>query len=445
MSLAATPTIDPAARWVERAEARLRAPAPGEPAAQRDRRREALSRFAALGLPTTRLESWRFTNPAPVVRPAFAEAATVEEAAAGRAVPDAPGPRLVFLNGRFAAGLSRLPDPAARVRAGSLARALVEGAPGTESLLARSEGPENAFALLNAALFEDGAYLFVPRETCLPVPLHLVFLAVPGAVPSACHPRSLVVLEPGTRVSVVETHLDLTGGTPGAPLLVNGVVEVHLGPNAHLHRAVVEQRGPEALHLLATEVRQERESRFESLEATLGARFSRSELTVRLLGEGGECELHGLYLADGDRTTDHRTRVEHVAPRCTSRELYKGIMDARGHGIFAGLVSVRPDAQRTDARLANHNLLLSADATADTKPELEIFADDVKCSHGATVGQVDEEALFYLRSRGLAPEAARALLLRAFVAEVTAKAATPDLRERLETAFAARLPGESLS
>jgi Fe-S cluster assembly protein SufD len=439
---------DPLRAWLETFESVDRERSAREPGWLVARRRAAAKALEAQGFPTTRDEEWRFTNPAPVTRTAFSPALRARpQAAAIDALDlgDAGALRLVFVNGRLEEAFSRFPDPATRVVAGSLGTAILRSREGTEGARieaalgrhARAEG--SPFSALNEALFADGAYVHVPHETCLPVPLHLVFLTSGADQPTACHPRSLVLLESGSRATIVETHADLGGG----PVLTNAVTEVVLGPNSHLERARVQQHSDEALHVSTTHVHQGRDSAFASLDVSVGARFARNDLDVLLSGEGGSCSLDGLYLASGRQVVDHHTRIDHAVPRCSSRELYKGILDGQAAAVFSGRILVREGAMKTDARQANHNLLLSEDAVVDTKPMLEIYADDVKCAHGATVGQLDEAALFYLRSRGLSPAAARSILVRAFAAEVVRREATPALEARLARLLSSRLPAEA--
>jgi Fe-S cluster assembly protein SufD len=410
-----------------------------EPSWLVERRRAAIARFREVGFPTPRDEEWRFTPVGPVARTAFRFAPRSRPGAAEVEAMDLAEPgalRLVFVNGRLEEGLSRFPDPASRVVAGSLAVALARPPERLESALGRlADRAASPFTALNEALFQDGAFVHVPSETCLPVPLHLVFLATGGPEPVACHPRNVILLDSGSRATLVETYADLSAGT----VLTNAVTEVVLGANSHLERAKVQQHGDGALHVATTEVHLGRDSAFASLDVSLGARWARSDLNVSLLGEGGTCELDGLYVAGGRQHVDHHTRIDHAVPRCSSRELYKGVLDGHATAVFSGGILVREGAQKTDARQANHNLLLSEDAVVDTKPMLHIYADDVKCAHGATVGRLDDDALFYLRSRGIGREAARAMLVRAFASEVIRREATPALESRLERLLARRL------
>jgi Fe-S cluster assembly protein SufD len=432
---------DPRDAWVARFDALLPERRRREPTWLVERRREGIARVAEGGLPTTRDEGWRFTNPAPLVRTRFRPAAPAAvEASALREAFDlvpAPAARLVFVNGHFVEGLSVLPGRDARFGAARLAEALVRAPERLEGVLARpADRRPGPWAALNLALFDDGACLLLPRETQGEAPVHLVFVTVGAEEPGVSHPRAVLLLEPGSRATVVETHVDLGGGVSFS----NGVTEAVLGAGARLEHVRALHGSAEGLHVGALRATLARDAGLASLSVAFGGRLSRVEIDVALAGEGASCALDGLYLATGTEHVDHQTRIEHAAPHGTSRELYKGILDGAARAVFAGSVHVREGAQRTDARQANHNLLLSDTATVDTKPELEIFADDVKCAHGATVGQIDEEQVFYLRSRGIGLAAARAMLVRAFAAEVLGRAGGA-LGPRLEAMLASRLPG----
>ncbi len=408
-------------------------------------RRAALGRFAALGLPNARMEEWRHTSLSAIAPIAFAPAdplAPLAPAALERLAGPAEGARLVFVNGRYRKALSspgRLP---AGAFAGSLAAARAERPAVVEPHLGRLAAFEaHALAALNTASAEDGALVHLPEGTSAAGPIELLFVTVAGEGAAATHPRVLVVAGAGSEATVVESY----AGAAGGPTLTNAVTEVVLGEGARLEHYRLQDEAPRAFHfgLLASE--QGKDSRFSTHALSFGAALSRSEVKAVLAGEGGEARVNGLYMAAGSQVVDNHSIIEHARPRCQSRETFKGILDGAARGVFGGRIRVMPDAQKSDAYQLNSNLLLSDDAQVDTMPQLEIFADDVKCGHGGTVGQLDEEALFYLRSRGIDEGTARSLLIYAFASEMVALVRPPGLRDRIARLVTARLPhGEKL-
>ncbi len=414
---------------------------PPEPAFAAGLRRAARERFAALGIPTTRLEDWRYTSLAGLAPLAFAAAdpgASLEAAALARLAGRPAGPRLVFVNGRYRAALSspgRLP---AGAFAGSLAEALRERPAALEPHLGHLAGFEGqAFAAFNTAAFQDGAAVLWPERASLEEPLELVFVTVAaGAEPVAVAPRTLVVAGAGSDLTVAESHL----GQAEGPTLSAAVTEVSVGEGARVDHYRIQDEAPRTFHLAVTASRQAGGSRFSTHGTAVGAALSRSEVRAVLAGEGAEARVNGLYLAAGRQLVDNFTLIEHARPACLSRETFKGVLDGESRGVFGGRIRVLPGAWKSDAYQLNSNLLLSEGAEVDTKPQLEIFADDVKCGHGGTVGQLDEDALFYLRSRGIARELARSLLIHAFAREMVELVLPPALRERVERLVTARLP-----
>jgi Fe-S cluster assembly protein SufD len=408
-------------------------PEPAFVAALREAGRET---FGRVKLPTQKHEDWRYTNLAPLSGQAWAAAPRARVVAAVADLP--PAPRLVFSNGRFDPGLTDLTGLGAGVRAGSLAAALRERPAAIEPHLARRAFPNHPFAALNAALFEDGALVEIAEGARAERPLHVVFLSGADGAPAASHPRSLVVAGTGARAVVVESYRG------AGRYLVNAVTEIALGDGAELEHAHVQEDSPEAFHVGLLHVAQGARSRYAGGSMALGAALARVESCAVLGGEGATCELDGLYVAQGRQLLDHLVLVDHASPRCTSRQLFKGILGDQARGVFAGRILVREGAQKTDASQSNSNLLLSEDASIDTKPQLEILTDDVKCSHGGTVGQIREDHLFYLRSRGIPEPLARALLTWAFASEMVQRVGPPDVRARVRAAVTARLPGGML-
>lgn len=391
-------------------------------------RRAAYERFSALGFPTTKDEEWKYTNVSPISKTAFARAPLDGFRPRGEDLPDLScGARLVFVNGRFAPELSTL-GAEDGVQVYSLAAALKDGRAAVEAHLARYASFEKqAFVALNTALAEDGALVEIGKDAALERPVHLVFWTSAGEAPVAVHPRVLILAARGSQAAVIEHYL----GTPGTRYFTNAVTEAVLGPGAVLDHNRIQDESELAYHVATFQAVQDRDSVLRSHNVAFGASLSRNDINSVLDAEGAEAVLNGLFLVDGDRHADFHTLLDHAKPHCTSHELYKGILDGRGVGVFNGKIIVRKDAQKTNAIQSNRNLLLSPDAVINTKPQLEIFADDVRCTHGATVGQMDREALFYLRSRGIPAAAAREMLTLAFAGEVLDEMRWEPLKERL--------------
>jgi Fe-S cluster assembly protein SufD len=323
------------------------------------------------------------------------------------------------------------------VHLGSLSEALSGGGDALVPYFFRS--PANPFTDLNTMLMEDGAFLHVGKEVEVPEPIHLLFLASGGERPVMTHPRNVIVAGEGSRVTVVERY----AGRSDAGCLVNAVTDIATGGGAIVAHYRLQEDGPDAYHVSSLRSRQGTGSRFAAHSVSLGARLSRSDVHAVLDGEDAACLLNGLYLGNGEQHVDHFTTIDHAKPDGSSREYYRGILDGRSRGVFRGRVIVREDAQKTDARQANRNLLLSREAEADSRPQLEIHADDVKCTHGATVGPLDEEKVFYMRSRGIDETSARGLLAYAFAADILERFDLPDVRRAYEEKLLAWLPGAS--
>jgi Fe-S cluster assembly protein SufD len=398
-------------------------------------RAKGADRFAEVGFPTTRQEAWRFTDVSRIADTTFVPApqATVTPGAiAPYTFGVAEGIRLVFVNGRYDAGLSQLPALPVGVTVLPLSTALA-----TPEHAARIEKhfgtvaavDENPFVALNTAYATEGAYVSIPKGCDLEPDIHLLFVTATGAAGTVAHPRNLILIEDGARAEVVEQYV----GLDHAGYFVNPVTETVVGANAELVHYKVQREGLGAWHVGAIANRQSRDARYFNFSAAIGASIGRTDIRSVFAGPGAEAVLNGLYLVRGDQLIDHHTRIEHREPNCASRELYKGVLDGRGHAVFNGQVYVTPEAQKTDGKQTNRNLVLSDGAKVDTKPELEIFADDVKCTHGATVGRLDRVPLFYLESRGIGPTLATRMLTYAFAAEVLADLAIEPVRTQLET------------
>jgi len=384
-------------------------------------RAEALARFREEGLPTQRVEAWKYTNLQPLAKAGFAPSQGAEGSlpahlADALILPqDAQAHKLVFMNGRFRPELSELGPLPAGVTLMSLAEALAGRAELVEPHLGRIAAPNgHALISLNTAFMGDGLLLHVPDGTALERPVHVIFAGLDEARPAAFHPRLLLVIGAGGQATVMESH----AGAEGARYWSNPVAEIAIGRDATLHHYKVQAESTSAMHLASTKARLAQGGRYDSYVMSLGARLSRNEIEVVFAGAGGECRLNGGYMMGGRQHVDNTTLIDHAEPHCTSREVYKGVLDERSRGVFQGKIVVRAGAQKTDGHMLSKTLLLSDEAEIDSKPELEIYADDVKCGHGATAGEIEEDALFYLRARGIDREAARNMLIEAFLQEI---------------------------
>jgi Fe-S cluster assembly protein SufD len=426
--------------------ARLNAALPGARLSWLKRAREqALSSFSAMGFPTLRDEEWKYTSVAQIEKGNFALAAASTSAVssaqiAALALPDAQ--LLVFVDGRYAPTLSRIAALPAGVTVVSLAAVLERDTDALQTLLdtPRSGQPSDyasGFAALNAACMADGAYIRVAAGAVLETPIHLLFVACTDNLASHC--RNLIIAEQNSQACIVEHHAALSASR----YFTNVMTDVVVGRGARIEHHKLQQESNKAFHIAAVNAALDQGSHFVSSSFALGAALARSDINVALNAAGAECSLDGLTMSEGRQHIDHHTCIDHNRPQGTSREFYKGVLAGASRAVFNGKVIVHPDAQHSDASQSNRNLLLSAQAEVDTKPQLEIWADDVKCSHGATVGQLDDEQIFYLRSRGIDDAAARALLTYAFAAEMVARVGPVTLRNRLDQLLRARLPESS--
>jgi Fe-S cluster assembly protein SufD len=428
----------PERHWSESfgAAAALRA---GEPAWLEAARKSAIARFVELGFPTRSHEEWKYTNPAPIAKVAWtpAAAASVSRAALGAlGLPLAEGPHLVFVNGRLAAELSSVAGLDPVVTLASHAQLLMTDPAALEPHLARTEPfDDRAFAALARAFMTDGAFVRIPRDHSLERPIWLVFLSAPGAAPSASHPRFTVVAEASSRATIYEVHATIGAGAH----LCNPLTEIRVGENAQVDHVKLQLEGDGAIHLGHGAVHVGRNARVSSTLISLGASTARHDIVALLDGPGAECVLDGLYVTRDGQHVDCRTTIDHRQPHGSSRELFKGVLSGKSRAIFNGRVIVRQGAQKTDAQQRNENLLLGVGAEVDSQPQLEIEADDVKCSHGSTIGQLEEDALFYLRSRGIGAAEAAAMLTRGFAAQITERVASVAFRERIDALVLARL------
>jgi len=442
MSITATQTASPDARdaYASRVEA-----ARGrsiEPAWLTSRRAAAAQTLQAEGFPTTRDEEFRFTNVAPIAAKAYPAAdvpparASLDALRAEATVPGLDAHEIVFVNGRYAPELSAIDGLPAGVRLANLASSIGADAALVESLWGKAiKFHMQGFTALNTALAADGAVLVVDPEVVVERPIHFVFLSSAPAAFGA-HVRNLIRVGHHAQVRIVESYL----GETGQEYFTNAITEVIGADESKVEYCRVQRESMAAHHVSGTHLHLGRATVFASESLSLGGAIVRNDVNAVLDAEGIHCTVNGLYLVDGDRLVDNHTTIDHAKPHCESHELYKGILDDRGKGVFNGKIFVREDAQKTDAKQTNKVMLLSDDATIDTKPQLEIFADDVKCTHGATIGQLDETQKFYLKSRGIGEEHARAILLHAFAADIVERIEVEALRTHLERLLLERLP-----
>jgi Fe-S cluster assembly protein SufD len=432
-----------AARFVAEFEIFQRELPAGEPAAVTALRRMAIERFARLGFPTLRQEAWRQTNVAPIAQGVFQRPSRPSDMAEpmvdlSRLDPLAEGAaaRLVFVDGRFSTRLSTLSDLPAGVVVGSLAEALQSHPDKIEPWLGQyARFDDHPFVALNTAFLRDGALVWVPRGVVVEKPIHLLFVSTStNGQALVTFPRNLFVASENSQVTLVETYAG-EGTYFNCP-----VTELVAGPGSVVDHYKLQMESRDAFHIATFQVECERSCTPSSHSISIGGALVRNDVNAVLDGEGIDCILNGLYLGEDRQVIDNHMRVEHAKPHCASHELYKGVLDGASRAVFNGLIHVHPGAQKTDAKQSNRNLLLSPHSIANSNPQLEIFADDVKCTHGSTVGQLDEDAIFYLRSRGIGEEAARSLLTYAFASDIVERIKVDPVRRDLEEFLFARLP-----
>ena len=405
-------------------------------------RRAAIEQFGAVGFPTTHLEAWRFTSVERLATGRFAPARSgtprgVREVL-GRVVFGEPEGQIVavFVNGRFAKEQSDLVRLPAGVVVGSLADAVRSHPKIVERHLAQHATLEaNAFSVLATAFVEDGAFVHVPRNVVVDHPLQIVFVNMGGAEPVVSHTRALFVIEEGAQVSLVEQYV----GDGTGPYWTNVVTEWMIGENAVVDAYRIQRERTDAFHTATTWSTQGRSSVYSVVNFAFGGGLTRHDITAVLDGEGAECTINGLTALRGDQHVDYHTTIDHAKAHCNSWELFNGVYDDRARGVFNGRIIVRPGAQKTDSKQTNNSMLLSEEARSDSQPQLEIYADDVKCTHGATLGPIDERSLFYLQSRGIGGEAARNLLTYGFGAEILNSVSLEPLRAHLDGVIHAQL------
>ena len=408
------------------------------PAWVKERRERAAKHFAEVGFPTVRNEDWRFTNVAPIADAKFPLAQGVfKQAPALINAVHVPGAvRLTICNGEFVPALSELSTLPKGVKITGLRDGARDNADGLEQHLAKTfEINSHPFAALNTSHLDDGVAIFVAKGAVIETPIHIVTLTGSDTGAVASHPRVLVVAGQNSQVRIAQTFI----GSDGAAYFTNSVAEVVVGEGGIVDYYTDQRESESAFHVANLQAHVSARGVFSSHAFLTGARIMRHDIGVALKGEGADCTMNGVYLADGDRLMDTHSSLDHAMPHCTSHELYKGILAGKARAVFNGRIIVRIDAQKTDAKQTNRALLLSDEATINSNPQLEIFADDVKCTHGAAVGQLDEEAMFYLMARGLTRIEARDMMLHAFAGEVLDGLKIPALREQIANNFFASL------
>lgn len=404
-------------------------------------RLRAQADWAALPMPTSKQEGWRYTSLKGLQEQNFSlasgGAADTSEIDLNQVlIPGLDAYRVVLVNGRFAPELSSLQGLPSGARLGGM-RAAIESDPDQlrDRINGVAAGQAGMFTALNTAALDDGFVVLIDRATILDRPIELIHLSVAHAEPRVAQPRNLFALDAGAQATLIERYVSLDE----AAYCTNAVLEISLGRDAVLKHERLQLESPNAFHLSALYLQQDANSRYQGVNVGMGATWSRTELRSRFSGENAECDFQGLYLAGDRQLMDYHLDVEHSVPNCVSRETFKGILYGKGRAVFDGRVFVAKGAQKTDAAMSNRNLMLSENAEVDTKPQLEINADDVKCSHGTTVGQIEPEMLFYLRSRGISASLARRMLCLGFAGEIIEALSSEALREHVEEHVGRRL------
>ncbi|HHL73297.1 MAG TPA: Fe-S cluster assembly protein SufD [Bacteroidetes bacterium] len=396
-------------------------------------RKKAIARFAELGFPSTRNEDWKYTNIAPLLKHQFQPVAEAPDIAAESLAPflfkGLDADRLVFVNGVYNEALSSVSNLPDGVILDTLENAFTTHADTVTQALGKTVSyEEETFSALNTAFARTGVFLSVPAGVVLERPLYILHVSKTEGREFLAAPRNLFLFGDNSQARLVEGHYNLDGGTS----FKNSVTEISVGADALVEHVRIQDESKDAFHFATTQVEQATGSNYTSVAIDLGGSLVRNNLNVHLAEERCEAHLIGFYFGSGRQLIDNHTMIDHAVPNCESNELYKGILDDRAHGVFNGKVMVRPDAQKTNAFQQNQAILLSDDAHIDSKPQLEIFADDVKCSHGATVGELDDESLFYLRARGIGEQEAHAMLRLAFARDIFNYIKIDAVRERLE-------------
>lgn len=405
-------------------------------------RKDAISKFGTLNIPTQKDEEWKYTNISPILKHNFSpvpvKANFSSEFISKFLFDKMEHSLLVFVNGIFSTELSKLIDIPKGVEIGSLADAIKNNHTVVKKHLGKYAENENYFfSTLSTAFTKDGAFVYVPDGKIVEDPIHIIFFTKSGSEKILTQPRNLFVAGKNSQVTIIEHYVS----DEESVYFTNAVTEIVVDGNAIVDHIKLQEESKNAFHVARMEVDQERSSNFSSHLISQGAQISRNDFNARFNDEGGECMLNGLFMIDDEQLFDAHTMIDHAKPHCNSHEHYKGILQDKSRGVFNGKVMVRRDAQKTNAFQENNTILLSDDAVMNTKPQLEIFADDVKCSHGATIGKLNDEAKFYLKSRGIGEESATAILIHAFASDVITSIKIPALRDYLEEIISKRFNG----
>jgi Fe-S cluster assembly protein SufD len=405
-------------------------------------RSQGMQAFAEMGFPTTKLEDWKYCNAAPIAGVRFQPGVyepddTIQQWVEELSFSEADGTRLVFVNGHYVEEFSTIGKLPAGAKVTNLARAVTQAETVAERLGRYASHQANPFVALNTAFMEDGAFIEVPKGVALESPIEILYISTGSEEPWVAHPRNLVIAAQGSQVTLAETYVGLGEGV----YFNNAVTEIVAEDNAHVDYVKLQDENENAFHVATVLAYAARNAAVVTNSIQFGARLGREELTTVLDGEGAEGYLYGLYVTNGQQLIDNHTTIDHAKPHCSSREFYKGILDGKSTAVFNGKILVRKDAQKTDSKQSDKNLLLSESAAVNTKPQLEIFADDVRCTHGATIGQIDPESIFYLRSRGIGLEEARNLLIVAFAGEIIHHVKVGPFQRQLRAALLAKMRG----
>jgi len=396
-------------------------------------RKEALNRFSELEFPTQKDEEWKYTNISPLLKhnflPSSKKTMVDNDFVKSKLFDEMEHSLIVFVNGHYAEEHTKLYDLPEGVIANSISDAIKNDSPLIKKYFSKYADHKNhIFTALSTAYTEDGAFIYVPDGKIVEEPIHILFITNSKDQKFLTQPRNLFVAGKNTQVSIIEHYVS----TEESIYFTNAVTEIVVDESSIVNHIKLQEESINAFHIARMEIDQEKNSNFFSHSISTGAELARNDFNSRFNDEGGECTLNGLYMIEGNRLFDAHTLIDHAMPHCISHEHYKGILEDKSRGVFNGKVIVRPDAQKTNAFQENNNILLSNDAVVNTKPQLEIFADDVKCSHGATIGQLDEDARFYLKSRGIGEEASRTILLHAFASDVITSIKTESVRNYIE-------------
>lgn len=405
----------------------------------------ALAAFEKQGFPDTKIEDWKYTSVRPIEKRLFKLAQKVDhpvDAATinSRLCKDMTCHLMTFVDGRYSRELSTPKSPPGLATINDMHTALTEDADVLEAHLGKIASPlKNGFSALNMALMNDGAYIRIADDASLDLPIHLMFLSSGKEEEITSQTRILVVTGSGSRARIIESYHSLTDSV----YFNNITTEIKIGTGANIEHYKLQQEGSKTFHIATLQVEQGRDSTFTSFSISMGAQIARNEINAWMGNEGATCNLYGLYVTGGRQHSDFHTRIDHSKPHCSSNEFYKGILDSHSRAVFNGQIHIHPEAQKSATEQENNNLLLSRDAEVDTKPQLEIHADDVTASHGTTVGQLDDNMLFYLRSRGIDYNSAHALLVYGFAHDIVEKLTIEPLRHYLETILINRIPNAS--